>query len=109
VTSSRADTIATIINWYGPYEGADNTAVLINARKGARDAQKEFGSDWKGLYLAVGTEIDERGGPRRGHRIMLYVGVADRFDTRLTTAHGVLSNEHKVLLKSLWVGRRGRP
>jgi hypothetical protein len=109
VTSSRADTIATIINWYSPCEGADNTAVLINARKGARDAQKEFGSDWKGLYLAVGTEIDERGGPRRGHRIMLYVGVADRFDTRLTTAHGVLSNEHKVLLKSLWVGRRGRP
>lgn len=104
MTSSRADTIATAVNWYGPYQGTDNMAVLTNARKGAREAQKIFGSGWKGLYLAIGTEADEAGRPRRGPHIMLYVGVADRFETRLTPNHRVLGNKANVLLRSLWLG-----
>lgn len=89
----RADTIATVVNWFGPFTGVNSTDVLRNARRAAQ----EFSGTWHGLYTAIGAGESLRRGPRN----MLYMGVGNPLETRLNPAHHKLGKLH---LGALWLG-----
>jgi hypothetical protein len=91
-----ADSIATVVNWYGPYTGSENHAVLTAAR---REAANEWG---KGLYAAVGRRSAD---PDESEEI-LYMGVGKQLSARLNSRHHKLAG---LNLTAIWLGEIGVP
>ena len=80
-----ADSIATIVDWYGPY-------------KSVAAAQSAARSDYTaGLYVVVGHGEEKRRGPLQ----MLYVGISDNLVSRMGSTHSTLN---KLSIGSLWLG-----
>lgn len=89
--------IATIVNWYGPFGGADNGGILQNARSAAA-------TEWSvpGLYAAVGKAAYGLRGPNT----LRYMGVGKPLAARLTSRHHKLSS---IPLSSIWLGEVAVP
>jgi hypothetical protein len=91
-----ADSIATVVNWYGPYKGSSEVEVLAKAKRAAKD-------EWsKGLYAAIGSGETLQRGARR----LLYMGVGNPLHSRLVPQHHQLS---KLSLRQIWLGEVGVP
>ncbi len=94
-----ADSIATVVNWYGPYTAEGGVDVIKVANKAAV-------SDWgTGLYTAIGTGEIEKAS-KMGPRKLLYMGVGAPLHARLTKQHHKLS---KLQIGALWLGEVGVP
>jgi hypothetical protein len=85
-----AESIATVVNWYGPYTGASGGAVL--AAQAAAKAHYR-----RGLYMAVGHGETIRRGPRK----LLYCGISDDLGARVSPAHSKLAS---LSVTGIWLG-----
>ncbi len=88
-----ADSMATVVDWYGPYTGAGGGAV--------RSAQAAAAVDYgPGLYLAIGHGETLRRGPLT----MLYMGISSNIASRVTPQHTTLAS---LSISSIWLGEIG--
>lgn len=90
------DSIATIINWFGPFCGDTYERLLTAARVAAEDW------DADGIYAAVGHDLKGQRGPRT----LRYMGVGNPLSSRLTTAHHKLGT---FSVSELWLGEPAVP
>ncbi len=77
-----ADSIATVVDWYGPYKNGVRGLATANAQAAARDDYTA------GLYVAVGHGEQLRRGPRT----LLYVGISANLGIRVSPTHETLQN-----------------
>lgn len=91
-----ADSIATVVNWYGQYAASGGSSALDIAQAAAK-------KDWdEGLYMALGAGAEMRRGPHA----MLYMGVGTPLCTRLKKDHHALGVLH---IGALWLGEVAVP
>ena len=88
------ENMATIVDWYGPYNSTTSTPAMVRAQAAA---QKDYG---RGLYVAIGHGKELRPGPLK----LLYVGISENLGTRLGSGHSTLAG---LSISSMWLGEIG--